>query len=100
MKKILFVVNVDWFFISHRLPLAIEALVKGYEVHIACGISDKKEYLENLGLLNISRSGTGIKDIFLVLKNLIIFHILRTINSEKYYYSFSIKDKLLKRRVQ
>ena len=64
-KKILFVVNVDWFFISHRLPLAIEALAKGYEVHIACGISDKKEYLENLGLkvhlLNISRSGTGIK---------------------------------------
>src|SRR5574344_710954 len=65
MKKILFIVNVDWFFISHRLPLAIEALVKGYEVHIACGISDKKEYLENLGLivhpLNLSRSGTGIK---------------------------------------
>ena len=64
-KKILFIVNVDWFFISHRLPLAIEALVKGYEVHIACGITDKKEYLENLGLkvhsLNISRSGTGIK---------------------------------------
>src|SRR5574344_39647 len=65
MKKILFIVNVDWFFISHRLPLAIEALAKGYEVHIACGISDKKEYLQNLGLkvhpLNISRSGTGIK---------------------------------------
>ncbi|WNL11556.1 glycosyltransferase family 4 protein [Aliarcobacter cryaerophilus] len=63
-KKILFVVNVDWFFISHRLPLAIEALTKGYEVHIACGITDKKEYLENLGLkvhpLNLSRSSTGI----------------------------------------
>jgi hypothetical protein len=56
--------------------------------------------LENLVLkvhpLNISRSGTGIKDIFLVLKNLIIFHILRTINSEKYYYGFSIKDKLFR----
>jgi glycosyltransferase involved in cell wall biosynthesis len=64
-KKILFVVNVDWFFISHRLPLALEALAKGYEVHLACGVSDKKEYLENLGLkvhpLNLSRSGTGIK---------------------------------------
>lgn len=65
IKKILFVVNVDWFFISHRLPLAIEALKKGYEVHIACGITDKKEYLESLGVkvhpLNLSRSGTGIK---------------------------------------
>ena len=64
-KKILFVVNVDWFFISHRLPLALEALKKGYEVHLACGISDKKEYLEKLGIkvhpLNLSRSGTGIK---------------------------------------
>ncbi|MDY3200001.1 MAG: glycosyltransferase family 4 protein [Arcobacter sp.] len=64
-RKILFVVNVDWFFISHRLPLAIEALKKGYEVHISCGITDKKEYLESLGLivhpLNLSRSGTGIK---------------------------------------
>ena len=63
-KKILFVVNVDWFFISHRLPLALEALKRGYEVHIACGITDKKEYLESLGLivhpLNLSRSGTGI----------------------------------------
>ena len=31
-KKILFVVNVDWFFISHRLLLATEALQRGYEV--------------------------------------------------------------------
>ena len=64
-KKILFVVNVDWFFISHRLPLALEALKRGYEVHISCGISDKKEYLEKLGIkvhpLNLSRSGTVIK---------------------------------------
>lgn len=52
-KKILF---VDWFFISHRL----EALKKGYEVHLACGISDKKEYLGiKVHPLNLSRSGTG-----------------------------------------
>ena len=65
IKKILFVVNVDWFFISHRLPLALETLKKGYEVHIACGITDQKEYLEKLGLivhpLNLSRSGTRFK---------------------------------------
>ncbi len=79
MKKILFIVNVDWFFVSHRLPLAIEATKKGYEVHLACGITNKKEYLESLGIkvhsLNISRSGTGAKgemnafiDIYKVLK--------------------------------
>ncbi len=65
MKKILFVVNVDWFFISHRLPLAIEAKNKGYEVHIACAITYKKEYLEQLGFiihpLILSRSGVSIQ---------------------------------------
>lgn len=81
MKKILFVVNVDWFFISHRIPLALEALKKGYEVHIACGVTDKKEYLESLGLkvhpLHLSRSGTGLKgeikafsEIYTVLKEI------------------------------
>lgn len=79
-KKILFIVNIDWFFISHRLPLALEALKKGYEVHIACGITDKQKYLEELGIkvhaLNITRSGTGIiseiksfYEVYKVLKN-------------------------------
>ena len=36
MKKLLFICNVDWFFISHRLPIAIEAFKNNYEVHIAC----------------------------------------------------------------
>ena len=81
-KKILFVVNVDWFFISHRLPLALEALKRGYEVHIACGITDKKEYLESLGLivhpLNLSRSGTGIKSEIKAFFE--IYRILKEIN--------------------
>ena len=63
-KKLLFIINVDWFFISHRLPIALAAKKEGYAVHIACGITDKQEYLENLGLvvhpLNLSRGSTGI----------------------------------------
>ncbi len=35
--KLLFVVNVDWFFMSHRLPIALEAMRRGYEVHLATG---------------------------------------------------------------
>jgi len=82
--KILFVVNVDWFFISHRLPLAIEALKKGYEVHLACGTTDKKEYLESLSFivhpLNLSRSGTGIKG---EIKSFFeIYKILKEINAD------------------
>ena len=63
-KKILFIVNVDWFFISHRLPIALEAISIGYEVHIACVITDKKEYLESFGMIvhpiMLSRSGTHL----------------------------------------
>ena len=64
MKKILYVINVDWFYISHFLPVGLEGIKRGYEVHIACGITDKKEHLESLGLIvhpiSISRSGTSV----------------------------------------
>lgn len=63
MSSILFVVNVDWFFISHRLPIALDLIKKGYEIHLACGITDRKNELESLGItvhpLSISRSGTS-----------------------------------------
>jgi len=39
--KLLIIVNVDWFFYSHRLPIAYEAKRKGYEVHIATLTTDK-----------------------------------------------------------
>ena len=64
MKRLLFIVNVDWFFISHRLPIALAAIKQGYEVHIACGITDKKTMLESHGLvvhsLILSRSGVSV----------------------------------------
>ena len=50
-KKLLFIVNTDWFFLSHRLPIAKEALNQGYEVHIATTISDKLIVLRNNGLI-------------------------------------------------
>ena len=66
--KLLFVVNVDWFFISHRLPIAMQAIEQGYEVHIATAITDKLETLQSAGLivhpLSISRSGSGAADLW------------------------------------
>jgi glycosyltransferase involved in cell wall biosynthesis len=41
--RILFVVNVGWFFVSHRLVLARAALEAGYDVHVATTITDEKE---------------------------------------------------------
>jgi glycosyltransferase involved in cell wall biosynthesis len=49
--KLLFVVNVDWFFISHRLPIALAALKAGYEVNLAMAYSRHSEYLVNLGFI-------------------------------------------------
>lgn len=60
-KRLLLVVNVDWFFISHRLPVALAAMKAGYEVHLACGVTDRQEFLQQLGIivhpLPLSRSG-------------------------------------------
>ena len=50
MKKLLYVVNVDWFFQSHRLPIAVQAQRAGYEVHIATTVTDRREALEACGL--------------------------------------------------
>ena len=62
--KILFVVNVDWFFVSHRLPIAIAAKEAGYEVHVACQLTDKADVLTSAGFvlheLKLQRSGTSI----------------------------------------
>ena len=51
MRKILFLVNVDWFFLSHRLPVAEAAKRQGFEVHIACGLTNRLFELQNLGFL-------------------------------------------------
>ena len=48
-KKLLFVVNDDWFFISHRLPIAIKAKELGYDVHVATGAYEGESKLEKYG---------------------------------------------------
>ncbi len=65
MKKLLFFVNVDWFFISHRLAIAEKALREGYEVTIACRFTEHKAELSAMGFnvvdIPFSRSGGGAK---------------------------------------
>jgi glycosyltransferase involved in cell wall biosynthesis len=63
-RTLMFVVNVDWFFLSHRLPIALEAQRQGYQVHIATGLTDKLDELHRHGLvvhpLSLDRSSTGL----------------------------------------
>ncbi len=64
MPKFFLAVNVDWFFLSHRLPIALEALKRGYEVTIFTIDTGRKAEIESYGLrcisLPTSRSGTNI----------------------------------------
>ena len=48
-KKILFIVNADWFFCSHRLNIGVEAIKNNYEVHLATKFTGCEEKLIPLG---------------------------------------------------
>ncbi|QNJ16024.1 putative alpha-galactosyltransferase [Synechococcus sp. A18-40] len=58
MKKLLFVVNVDWFFDSHRLPIALKAIEDGFDVYLATTVT-------NLQLLDkFSQHGINVFPLF------------------------------------
>lgn len=63
-KRLLFIVNVDWFFLSHRIDVALAAQREGYQVHIAVGITDHQELLESHDLhvhpLKLKRGYSGL----------------------------------------
>jgi glycosyltransferase involved in cell wall biosynthesis len=62
--RILIVVNVDWFFLSHRLPIARAARDAGAEVVIAAADTGRSEEIRREGFgfvpIPLSRSGTNI----------------------------------------
>ncbi len=81
-KSIVYVVNVDWFFISHRLPLAIEAKNRGYKVAIIATNTGRFRELEDLGFqlfdLRMGRSGTNpFKELFFILKLIIYLNRIK-----------------------
>lgn len=43
MTRLLYVVNIARFFVSHRLPLALAARAAGYEVHVATAEEDAEQ---------------------------------------------------------
>jgi len=48
-RRILYVVTEDWYFLSHRLPMARAAKQAGYEVHVATRLKDGKAAIEAEG---------------------------------------------------
>ena len=64
--RILFLVNVSWFFVSHRLALAEGALAAGYDVHVATRVTspDDEATITRGGLIlhhvEIGRGDSGL----------------------------------------
>ncbi|MGH6683529.1 MAG: glycosyltransferase family 4 protein [Pseudolabrys sp.] len=48
-QKILYLVSEDWYFVSHRLPMARAARDAGYEVHVATRVGDSAGRIESEG---------------------------------------------------
>lgn len=69
--KLLFFVTEDWFFCSHRLPLAVAAREAGYEVAVVTQVDRHGELIESRGLrlipIRLDRRGTNpIHDLALI----------------------------------
>jgi glycosyltransferase involved in cell wall biosynthesis len=83
-RRLLFVVNVAWFFLSHRLPIAHAAKKVGYEVHVAAGGAQPHEIerLEEAGLtfhsLDLRRSARSpLHNLTLLLQLISLYRTLR-----------------------
>lgn len=81
-KKLFMVVNVDWFFISHRLPLALEAIKRGYDVYLATKDSGKRKEIESYGIhfidVDFERSGKNpFRELAIISRLLTLYRKIR-----------------------
>ena len=74
--KILFITNVDWFFLSHRLDIGLKAISEGYEVHLATSFTNCENVLISKGFkthkLDIDRCNTNIFNSLRTLLNIFL----------------------------
>lgn len=81
--RVLFVANVAWFFVSHRLPLAVATRRAGYDVHVAAN-PDGADPIVASGLpfhpLPVVRSATGIWNDVALLRSL--GHLYRSVRPD------------------
>jgi len=92
LKKILFIVSEDWYFMSHRINLAKTAISQGYQVSLLTNISIHENYINSLGIKIINwpierRSRNPIKELCS------IYYIIKTVRKLKpdLLYSVAIK---------
>jgi glycosyltransferase involved in cell wall biosynthesis len=68
---LVYLVTEDWYFLSHRLPMACAALRAGYEVHVATNVVDGGEAIKSHGFtlhpLNWRRGSARPHDLIRIL---------------------------------
>lgn len=81
-KKLLFFVSEDWYFCSHRLPLALAAKQSGYDVTVITRVTMDGEQITSAGLklipFDLSRRGMNP-----FVELIVIFRLLKIYHSEK-----------------
>ncbi len=82
VKRLLYLVTEDWYFCSHRLPLAVAAREAGYDVVVATRVGDHAEQIRAAGLelvpLGLSRCGQNpLREIGSVREILSVYRVVR-----------------------
>ena len=95
-KKILYFVSEDWYFISHRLSLALEAKKMGYKVYLITRVNSSQSILEKNGIkvfpIKINRGKLNIlQDLFLIIK---LYNIIKK-NCPDIIHNVSLKPIVL-----
>lgn len=49
--RLLYIVTEDWYFLSHRLPMARAAMAAGFDVHVATNVSDGEPAISREGFI-------------------------------------------------
>lgn len=74
-KRLLFLVTEDWYFCSHRIPLALAAKDAGYEVTVLTRVTDHGDAIRNAGLnlipIKMVRRSRGLSSEFRAIRELV-----------------------------
>jgi len=76
--KLLYFITEDWYFCSHRLPLALAARAAGYEVAVVTNVNEHEETIRRAGIrlipFSLSRRGMNLVSELAVLAQLFLLY--------------------------
>lgn len=78
------IINVDWFFLSHRLAIAKAAVAAGWEVHVATSLTDQARRLDGHGFVvhNIPMHRSSWSPIGLLRTVVLFVRLIRSVRPE------------------